>query len=97
MSNTALAQLRCRFTVRRFTGEIVWITDDNTGRMSVTNDAEAVCKFLDKEYGGRRIICRDSDGNWDELLHKDGRFAGFKPARDLALVDLDGSGEFKQI
>lgn len=64
------------------TNEIVWLVDRDSG-MSVTNDAEAVVAEVHALCPGRRIIYRDTDGNWDELVHKDGVFVGFKPARDL--------------
>lgn len=56
--------------------KIVWIKDDN-GLRSVTNDAERVCRVVNKAYPGHRIIYRDSDGQWDELKHKDGVFLDF--------------------
>ncbi len=49
---------------------------------SVTNDAEAVVAELaasGKLPEGRRLYYYDSDGELDELLHKDGQFLGFAP------------------
>ena len=66
------------------TGPIVWIADENVGK-SVTNDAERVVAELSVRYPGYRIIYRDTDGKWDELLHKDGVFIDFLPARHLSL------------
>lgn len=65
------------------TADIVWIVDANQGNISVTNDAEGVCRRVWHDYPDRRIIYRDSDGNWDELKHEGGRFVGFAPARDV--------------
>lgn len=49
--------------------------------MSITNDAEAVVEDLVSRGllpAGRRLFYYDSDGQLDELLVEDGRFAGFK-------------------
>jgi len=49
--------------------------------MSVTNDAERVVKELHDadDLTDRRIIYRDSDGHWDELVaNPDGSFGGFR-------------------
>ena len=49
--------------------------------LTVTNDAERVVENLAMRGllpAGRRLICRDSEGQWDEILVNDGRFAGFR-------------------
>jgi hypothetical protein len=58
----------------------VVVTDLGTGR-SVTNDAAAVLLELGRETGleGKRVIYRDTDGRWDELLHEGVHFRGFAP------------------
>jgi hypothetical protein len=51
-------------------------------RPTVTNDAEDVVRRLVEEGRlpeGRRLLYYDSEGNLDELVVKDGKFAGFKP------------------
>ena len=64
-------------------GEILLIEDvGHTYTMSVTNDAEAVVYELVNKYGNKRIIYKDSDGNWDELLHDGDQFTGFGPYRE---------------
>jgi hypothetical protein len=45
---------------------------------TVTNDAEGVVAEIAAELRGRRLLCFDSLGRLDELLVKDGRFAGFR-------------------
>jgi len=72
--------MRANFIVDHVTAEIVFIIDQDDG-MSVTNDAEAVCEFLNNRYPGRRIVYRDTMGQWDELGHKDGVFTDFLPYR----------------
>lgn len=47
--------------------------------MTVTNDAEGVVARLSDQLNGRRLFYFDSDGDLDELLIKDGKFAGFGP------------------
>jgi hypothetical protein len=71
------------FEVVQVTDEAVWIIDLDRGGASVTNDADRVVEDLAAKYGARRIIYRDSIGNWDELRHEAGRFLGFAPARDM--------------
>lgn len=55
----------------------IFIEDTNSG-MSVTNDAEAVCEHLVHYYGNKRIMYRDTDGTWDELVHNHGIFKRFQ-------------------
>src|SRR5690242_17757597 len=75
-------------------GNVVAVIDHDRGR-SVTNDAENVIADLAQQFDLTkfRVIYRDTRGVWDELLAKDGRFAGFHfiNERDLdkALVKLD--------
>jgi hypothetical protein len=56
----------------------VFIVDLDVGK-SITNDAENVVEQVAKEYPGHRIIYRDTQGQWDELVHNDGEFVGFAP------------------
>lgn len=49
---------------------------------TITNDAEAVVAELvarGELPSGRRLFYIDSEGQKDEILVKDGRFAGFAP------------------
>lgn len=77
---------RCSYTVIDYlsSDECLVILDDNSGRMSVTNDAEAVVEELHSRGmlpTGRRLEHFDSEGHRDQLLVLDGVFAGFAPAR----------------
>ncbi|HVI07010.1 MAG TPA: hypothetical protein VND65_01825 [Candidatus Binatia bacterium] len=47
---------------------------------TITNDAERVVERVLPMLGQRRLFYYDSEGELTELLVKDGRFAGFKPA-----------------
>jgi hypothetical protein len=68
--------------VKNVPGEPLVILDRNLGNMSVTNDAEAVVESLTREGllpTNRRLFYYDSDGQLDEIIHKDGEFVGFAP------------------
>ena len=73
--------MRALIRIDRVLPDRVFIIDCD-GPMSVTNDAEAVVKFINDMYPGRRIIYCDTMGNWDELLHTNGTFNGFAPYRE---------------
>lgn len=53
------------------------------GCVSVTNDAEAVVAEVVATHGNVRIFYFDTMGNRDELLHDNGVFKGFAPARTV--------------
>ncbi len=80
--------IRSDYTVVRVDPKqkIVWLVDnDSEGCKSVTNDAERVCAEIEKLHTGHRIIYRDSDGNWDELVHLGGHFNHYAPARNMGI------------
>jgi hypothetical protein len=57
---------------------------DRDGEVSVTNDAEAVVRYCGEVYGpikGRRIVYRDTVGEWAELVHDGAAFVKFAPLR----------------
>lgn len=47
--------------------------------MTITNAAEEVVAEIAPRLGSRRLYYIDSEGRLDEIVVKDGRFAGFKP------------------
>jgi hypothetical protein len=60
-------------------GAFVLVVDQDQGQ-SVTNDASSVIADLSRArvLAGRRVLYRDTDKHWDELLvAADGAFAGF--------------------
>ena len=73
--------LRCGLSVTSIRDEAVECRDLG-GPVSVTNDAEAVCRWLFERFGPRRYVYVDSEGRRDELLHDQGRFIGFAPGPD---------------
>lgn len=67
---------RSTFGVARITADRVFIVDHDVG-MSVTNDAENVVMDVFERHPDKRIIYRDTEGDWGELNHADGVFTGF--------------------
>jgi predicted double-glycine peptidase len=69
--------MRAHVIVIHVNDDAVYLADENDGAMSITNDAEAVTMWTNNLYPDRRIYYRDTEGNWDELVHKNGVFVGF--------------------
>jgi|SRR5690554_1294576 len=73
------------FYVAHLDAEKVLIVDFGEG-LSITNDAENVVKKLNADLlaggsggiQGRKVFYRDTNGDIDEMLTKDGEFDGFK-------------------
>jgi hypothetical protein len=74
--------MKSKFHIVGSTVDKVFLVDDNTDVMSVTNDAENVTEYVNRLYPQLRIVYRDSDGRWDELVHNNGTFTGFAPYRE---------------
>lgn len=77
-----LPPVRCEYLHRLVDGGLGGVTvillTDCDGRVSVTNDAEAVVvRVLHGLTGKVRIVYKDSEGHWDELIHVDGQFVDF--------------------
>jgi hypothetical protein len=70
--------MRAHVIVLKVTDDFIYLADENDGAMSITNDAEAVVMWANKLYPNRRIIYRDTEGYWDELVHEDGVFKHFE-------------------
>lgn len=75
------------FSFERDDGEFVYIIDHD-GPRSVTNEAENVVAFLHSQYPGRRFMYRDTQGRWDELLHKAGIHTGWAPGHPPPMAEL---------
>lgn len=74
---------RSQYEVARLESQRVFIIDKCIpGALSVTNDAENVVSDVLKIFGELRIVYRDSQGSWDELLHDGVKFIGFAPYGD---------------
>jgi hypothetical protein len=85
---------------------VIVITDLNRGRMSVTNNMEAVLQHIADEEGfeissitGARIIYRDSEGIWDGVeIDPDGQVSFYplapeKITDENLAIDLAGKGK----
>lgn len=79
--------MRAAFSTLSVTDEVITI-EDIGGRVSVTNDAEAVVEEVLKLNGARtstgelrRIHYYDSMGRLDELVHDGRQFIGFAPVQ----------------
>lgn len=71
---------RASYSEWAITPGFVFIADTcKPGAASVTNDAERVVSECLGQYGERRIIYRDSEGSWSELLHTGIQFRGYGP------------------
>jgi hypothetical protein len=46
----------------------VFLIDLDTGSRTVTNDAEAVFTEIHSEYDNKRVVYRDTTGQWSEML-----------------------------
>lgn len=70
---------RADFAIIKLDATAIWIADLDQGGVSITNDAEGVCRRISAEWPNRRIYYRDTMDRWDELAHRDGVFLDFKP------------------
>lgn len=59
---------RSDYDIVRVEHDRIFIIDLDLGHKSVTNDAENVYSELQFFWPGRRIIYRDSQGTWDEIV-----------------------------
>jgi hypothetical protein len=60
--------------------QFIYLEDSGHNQFkTVTNDAEYILSRLNEEYGigNKRIFYKDSSGEIDEIVHKNGIFAGF--------------------
>jgi len=73
--------LRAKFVVVHETPEYMYIADVGKTATSVTNNVEAVVKFLVQNHilESRRLIYRDSEGQIDEIIHDKDVFIRFSP------------------
>ena len=61
--------------------QFIYLKDSGHNQFkTVTNDAEYILSRLNEEYGigNKRIFYKDSSGEIDEIVHKNGIFAGFR-------------------
>lgn len=70
-------------------GKIIAIIDhaNESGTMSVTNDAEAVVEEVVRVHGDYPIVYKDTMDSWDELVHDGGKFRHFSPIQSQGHKD----------
>jgi hypothetical protein len=81
-------KVRCHFSSVRASAEYIALMDDDIG-VSMTNDAENVIAWMSYHSqlpDHRRLFYRDTTRRWDEMIHKDGKFVGFK-AVDVSTIE----------
>lgn len=69
---------RSDYMLWRETVGYVIIKDSNKGDMSVTHDADNIVAELSVFLKGRKLYYYDTDNNLDEIVIRNGKFAGFK-------------------
>ena len=74
-----MTKTRSQFKVVQIDPDRVFLIDLNLGGMSVTNDAENVYAAMQEQYPRRRVIYRDSNGIWDEIVLNGKGTANFLP------------------
>jgi len=81
------------FEVVEQTGHCVLLRDCGPWEThpTITNAAERVVEIVAPMLRGRRLEYIDSEGRRDQLLVKDGRFAGFAPAHVGCLAGPDAA------
>ena len=77
--------LEAAYTVERVESGAVFIVDqcELYQCRSVTNDAENVVKKLYSQYGDKQFFYKDTEDQWDELVHHNGEFTRFKSGVEL--------------
>jgi hypothetical protein len=68
-------------------GKVLIIEDSDLGNLSVTNDIQNVLNHIkaDLEFLPETIIYRDSEGNFDGVMHEQGNFLKFYPVNETDL------------
>jgi len=69
------------FSIYEVTDDAIFISDNDDG-VTITNNAKGVVFDIWKRYGDRRVIYRDTMGNWDELVHIKGVFLHYAPYKE---------------
>ena len=90
MNFREMAKIKSSVALLLESESVVYIADTSNNDpkfKTITNDAENVVAALD--LNNRRLYYKDSMGRIDEIIHKDGVFAGFKPCDLDVATDLE--------
>ena len=70
-------------------GKVLIIEDSDLGNRSVTNDIQNVLQAIktDLDFLPETIIYKDSEGNFDGVMHEQGKFKRFYPVNEPNLLD----------
>jgi hypothetical protein len=60
------------FEVIGITDRVVYLEDLDQGGKSVTNDAERVYAWCQHHYPGKKVVYRDSEGEWAQMFMEQG-------------------------
>ncbi len=73
---------KANYAIVELTDEFVLLRDigPHDKYMTITNAAEEVVAEIASLLGNRRLEYIDSEGERDQIIVKDGKFAGFRPA-----------------
>lgn len=63
----------------------LWIVDNDSGGMTVTNDAPNVARYLNEQYPGHRIFYFSADKMWFEMEQAEGNFKQFRTLNQFDL------------
>ena len=68
-------------------GKVLIIEDSDLGNRSVTNDIQNVLQAIktDLDFLPETIIYKDSEGNFDGVMHEQGKFKRFYPVNESEL------------
>ena len=68
-------------------GKVLIIEDSDLGNLSVTNDIHNVLATIknDLEFLPEVVIYKDSEGNFDGVMHEQGKFKRFYPVNESEL------------
>lgn len=69
--------LKADYEIIAVKSDRVFLIDLDKGSKSVTNDAERVYAEVIKQQPNKRVIYRDSQKNWDEIIMLNGKI-GFR-------------------
>lgn len=96
MKNPRKTRSDWTWTLIQDPGRCLIIVDADLGGMSVTNDAENVIAAAHEAFDltNTPVIYRDSEGMYDQILHRNGEFVGFKALMEIT-ADAAVSKVFK--
>ena len=62
--------MRANYVVAGFDGHAVYLHDPCDGRRTITNDAERILAEMRETYPDRRVLYRDTCGDWCEIVRQ---------------------------